>query len=107
MKITFHEQRARIAFLAQDLTKVVTDDATMKVLHEIRSSIEGQLSQIPNPSTASLIEAIFGKNPPGPGIEIDLEPGQWRICKDSLLAAQLLRSVVMTISVALERDASA
>ncbi|HEV2555462.1 MAG TPA: hypothetical protein VGV17_17040 [Bosea sp. (in: a-proteobacteria)] len=79
----------------------------MKVLTEIQRSIREQLSRVPKQTTASLIEAIFGKNPPGPGIEIDLEPGQWRICKDSLLAAQLFRSVVMTFSVALERDASA
>lgn len=104
MKIKFRENRARIAFVAHDITRVDADDETMAVLAEIQRSIRAQLKLIPEKPSTGFLEALFGTPKPGEGIEIDLEPGQWRICKDSLLASEIFRSVVMTISVALEKD---
>jgi len=105
MKITFNEPASKLRFAASDLNAGFDmQSKDFQILTGIQKAIYDQIPEAEDAKPKGIISRMTMKSaPPGP-IEIDLEPGQWRIWKDSLLAGAMFRSISIAIAIGLESE---
>lgn len=91
MQIKLAQRAETIRVAARGLTEFAEDRATIATMRAIEEAIIAQVNQAEAAQTGE-----------GDAIDIDLEPGQWRVAKDALLLAGRFPRLALTISAALE-----